>query len=813
MKTNAHIWLKRISILVIATCLLLSPLETMVTQAAAFRAYDSKKDIDYTNGKGKDVVLTHYDGENKTAKYELSDSRLTRNATYYMSMQVKFTRSHSWFIRLRNASCKIKGETVTGNMQFHLFKNNGTLEVGGETVGATSWTSFKDIQDNAWHTLGVRSTPDTFELWVDGERAVALYLNEDVTDLTSNYVKPVIQMAGYNDGTIKNICIWNNGTTENPVMPADKVVQAIESLPDTISLKTSEVNQVEKVRTSYEALSASEKAYVTNYDKLEQLLKSSGSAGKNAYIEVSGTKTGTFRELFPDGVISHKKDKSEKLFFETSIGRTATYYIQFVLNMSKEDNCFDVVLRNQQHEIDGKSVTGNVTLRLFKRSAVVLDSRQNEVSKWVNYPINLFEGSHTVTVESTPTSCTLWIDEVQYKVPEYLSKISGKPDCIQAVTGFMFSRDCAEGTISNIRVWSNQNTYAAGDQVRADIFALPKLSQLSLSDADQVRSIRKKVDSLGKNQKKYVTNLEKLESTERAIAYLEKKGEDGYRFLKDEMPTVEKDYVNLISTGKLNIPAEYRNKVDYDAAQYMITYKDPKEYVNASYSDIQGIGTDDTYLIKFTYAPHELYYETESAAWMGLRVTFSGYSVGALGARTRNKTQFAFMTNQCALLSWANSNAAPTEYLNTFAPKEGNVYQVTMLCEQGRMKIWVDGEPIAYYDELPEYPFQLEFESSRARCDVKNIQLYNLTNPRNPELKAASQESFKMIGDTLYDVKGISDKDRVEMKKKDFIVSLTLLIIVIVLSVVIIVFSMKKKQGILKSARKETLNNEKEENS
>lgn len=813
MKKSARIWLKKVCALVIVMCFALSPWDTMIVDAASARTYDSTKDVDYTGGEGAGIVLEHQGEGTPAATYEVSDSRLTRNATFYMSMQVKFSKSHSWVIRLRNASCKVKGEMVTGDMQFHLFADKGTLQVAGMGVGANSWSSFKNIEDNQWHMVVVRSTPDSFELWIDGERADALYLNQDVSEMTSNYACPAVTMAGYNEGMIKNICVWNNGTDENPIMPADRVVQEIESLPDTVTLKASDTGSLQKAKEAYDALSDEEKTYVTNYDKLQQLLKTGGSRDKNANVEVSGTVKGAFSEVFPDGVISHRMGTEEQFYFESDIGRNATYYIQFVLNMAKDSNCFDVVLRNQQHTIDGRSVTGNISLRMFRNSAVVLDSRQNEVSEWVNYETDIYEGSHVITVESSPSSLTLWIDEVKYEVPDYMGQISGEPDCIQAVAGFTFANAMAEGTISDIRIWSNRNTYAAGDEVRVAVFELPQLNELSLEDAGKVESVRESYEALSEEHKRYVTNIEKLERLERAIALLQEKGDAAYLFLKDEVPKVQEDYVNLISTGMLNIPADYSNMVEYDAAKYAITYKEAGEYITTPFEGIDGIKSDDTYLIKFNYTPHEYFFETESAGWMGLRITFSGYTIGGNGAKTYNKTQFAFMTYQCAKLSWANGNMAPTEYLTTFAPEIGKEYQVTMLCEQGKMKLWVNGEPVVYYDELPAYPFSLEFESSRVRCDVTDIQLYNLSNPTNPELTEAPMESFKFIEDTLYDMEGISAQDRVDAKWKTFIIALVLFFVVVAITVVVFVFNLKKKAFVKKTRGEGAVHHDKKENS
>ena len=93
--------------LVLLISFTISPMNLVNTYAASFRAYNSATDIDYTDGEGKGIVLTHQkkDGGSVVASYEVDDTRLTRNATYYMSMKAKFSNSESWVIRLRNVTC------------------------------------------------------------------------------------------------------------------------------------------------------------------------------------------------------------------------------------------------------------------------------------------------------------------------------------------------------------------------------------------------------------------------------------------------------------------------------------------------------------------------------------------------------------------------------------------------------------------------------------------------------------------------------------------------------------------------------------
>lgn len=800
MKNRKKTVLCRILAGVFILCFLLQSLPVTEVAASNFPVYEAGKDIDYTGGEGAEVELTHKKDE-PNVSYEVNDTRLTRNATFYMSMQVKFTNSHSWGIRVRNVTCKIDGETVTGAMEFRTFKKNGTLQVNGKNID--SWPTFNDISDDKWHELTVRSSVDSFEIWVDGVRGQGFYYNLNVTDMVSNYTCPAVILGGWNEGTVKNIRVWNDGTTENPVMPADKVTQKIEALPDAVSLKASGQKQVADAVAAYEALSDSEKSFVSNYDKLLQLQRVSNGGNDPYDITVSGSAEGAFTEVFPDGVLSQQKGGTPlKYYFETEASRNSTLYTQCVIHMEPETNCFDIVLRNQSHTAKGKKVTGPISIRMFKNSAVVLDSRQNAISDWVNYyGVNLFQGSHVITVESTPTSCTLWIDEVKYEVPAYLSEeMVSDIDCIQAQSGIYLSEQVT-GTVSNIRVWNDrnsgtggQNRYAAGDAARIAILRLPELEELSPADASDIEAARKLCDQLSEKEQKYVTNLDKLERLERAMKLIEEKGaEHAYAFLKDELPKVEEDYLNLISTGTISIPTAHSSTVNYNANTHELKYTDCKEYINSTFKNIEGITAEDTWLLKFTYTPYEYYYEKASANWMGLRITFSGYTVGGNGATKVNRSQLAFMVSQFGIMSVENGNNMPNTY-QSFKPELGQSYQVTMLCEQGRMKVWVNGEVLAYYDELPTFPCTVGFESSRCRCDITDIQLYNMSSPTVLKTsEEGEQDGFQYINDLLYDVKGAVSEGQLTQKQTVWILAGTLTVAVVLLTAVIWFVCLKRK--------------------
>lgn len=763
--------------------------------ASAYQQYNSSKHIEYTNGEGSKAVVKHKENDPEVASYELTDTRITRNATIYMSMKVNLKKSWAWGIQLRDATCEIGGKKYTGKMIFRLFGNQGTLQIADQSID--EWPQFNPIDDKKWHTVTVKSTTNSFEVWIDGVKGKKLYFTSNVKNITSNYVCPAVILAGYNDGTVKDIKIWNNGTTENPVMPADRVCQSIEALPDVVSMTKSDLSKIRGVLSDYQKLSEKEKSFVVNYDKLE-LLQKALSKFEGAYkLKVEGTKIGSFSELFPQGIISHRREYGlERYKFDTALSRKSTFYVQCVINLAEDSNCFDILLRDEAYKVKGKDVESNVSIRLFTHGALLIDQKGNAMSEWLEFDKkNLLGESHILVVESKPNACSLWIDNKKYEFEKIHKEASGAVEIIQARPGFNLTNE-PEGTISHIEVWNNKgsdNVYSVGDDARINIFNLPDLNELSLADEGSVKRARSLYNALSKTDKKYVPNIEKLKKTERAIKFIKKDSKTASMFLKDDLPQIGKNYVNLMSTAEPNVKPELRQMVSYNAATYELNFTNSEEYVNVPFEKIQGIGSDDTYLIKFVYKPYEYFYETETAAWMGLRITFSGYNVGGNGAILNNKQQFAFMVNSCAIIPIANNNGQPTDYIEGFVAEVGKTYHVTMLCQQGKLKMWVNGKSIGYFDTLADYPLKLEFEGSRCKCDVTDIQLYNLSNPETKESVEEKQGGFKFIDDLLYGKDGKTFNEDLNRNKAIMLTVIMLTVFVLIALIITVIFIAKKR--------------------
>lgn len=821
--TRLQCRLKRFAVVALAviifavTC---SCLLTIGVSAVSVREYNSAEDIDYTMGEGAKTVLTHKKDEKTTAQYEISDSRITRNATVWMSMSVKFDNPWSWGIRLRNVTCNVKDKTVTGDLVFRFFAKSGVAQVNDVNVGIEKWASYCDIGDNNWHKLVICSSVDNISVWIDGAKAKGTYFSKDVSEMTSNYVCPQIFMAGYNSGTIKDICIWNDGSKENPVMPADKVVKAITSLPDAAAITKTDYIKISETKKAYDNLSATEKKFVTNYGRLEQVLLAFESEKAKKYsLYVSGSKSGKFDSLFPNGSITHKSgDEAIKYYFGGELSRNSEYYIQFSVDFSKA-HCFDVYLRNQEHTVNGKKVSGMISMRMFDAGAVVLDSKDNHLSDYINYKSGLMSGVHTVTVRSAPDSCSFWIDGERYDFAEYLvsngqsSASVTEYSCIEAITGFSLGNSeewGAFGTIGNIKVWndgdnssSGQNRYSIGDEARITVSELPELNQISLSDKDKVQYARSVYDKLSKEDKKYVTNYEKLEKCERAIEFIEEKGDYAYMFLHDDMPEISKESLNLVPSGKINVPVQYNEAYTFNRGTNDLSFLVSDQYINASFENLKGISAEDTYVIKFTYTPHEYYYETPSASWMGLRITFADYSVGGNGQTWKNKNQFAFMVKEGGIITVVNNTTLPLNSSGKISIETNKKYDVVMLCSKGKLKVWVNGRTVAYFDNLAEYGPALEFESSRCKCDITNIQLYNLIDEEPKGITDGTESAMKIIGDILYDEEGNINTDNIEKQKLIFTVIIAVSVIIItVLVCVILIYARKKRNfSVLKKAK------------
>ena len=780
--------------------------------AVTLPVFNSKTDINYSGEEGSNVFLTHKKADSaQTVSYYVDDYSITRNATIYLSVNAKFTNSESWGIRLRNVSCKVGGETVSGDLVFRLFKNSGVAQVGNTSITQEKWASFNNINDNNWHKIVIKSDTKGLSLWIDGDQAKGMYYDSKVTDISFNYSCPGIFMGGYNEGILKNVTVWNNGTSENPVMPADKVVKNIASLKATYNLTVSDENLVKQIKNQYNSLSSKEKEYVYNYSELEEAELTINSI-KYAYdINVSGTVNGKFKDVFGNGVITHtRKDSPAKYYFESGLSRNSTYYSQFMIDFDFAYS-FDFYLRQAEYTVKGQKVSSVIGIRFFAKTAAVVDEKQNRLSSFINYS-DISKGLHVITVKSSPKECVVWIDGIKHEFEHFL--VSGKDDSafasaenvdnLSAKTGFYLGSNenyGAFGKIFNIRIYNDKNTskngenqYSIGDEARISIFKLKDLNAISLNDKKNIYNARYLVDELNKDDLKYVTNIEKLEKLERAIAFLEEKGEHAYNFLKDNLPVIKSNDENLISSTMFVVSSDYMNDVSYNNVTHSMVCKNDSEYINVDFKSPANLSAEDTYVIKFKYTPHSYLYETETSAWMGLRVFFSGYEVGGNGQKSANKTQLAFMTNDIGIISTVNSVTGTCDYYGGYKIELNKSYDVVMLCEQGRMKLWINGSPVAYYDDLPKFAPSIAFQFSRCNCDVDNIQLYNYTDSAPYISVDNTENTMKFVDDLLYGKEGASLNNITNAKKIILIITSALSVLIISIFVMCLIRYKKKSR-------------------
>ena len=82
-----------------------------------------------------------------------------------------------------------------------------------------------------------------------------------------------------------------------------------------------------------------------------------------------------------------------------------------------------------------------------------------------------------------------------------------------------------------------------------------------------------------------------------------------------------------------------------------------------------------------------------------------------------------------------------------------------------------------------------------SRCDIKDIQLYNMSTPTAPELTEKLAKNVKFIEDLLYDVEGSTDTRQMKEKQMIMILSVILFVIVILGSVATCFVCLHKKTG------------------
>ena len=796
-----------VAIFVTASCLFDKPINT---SALATPDFVSRRDINYAGNDGEKLYLTHKRNEpDINATYWVENSALTRNATFYISINARFTNSESWGVRLRNVSCKVDGKVVTGDLVFRFFKTSGVAQIGDVTVNQEKWASFDNICDNQWHNIIVKSDTKSISVWIDGNQAKGTYFAANVTEMKSNYSCPGVFMGGYNDGELKNLKVWNNGGSENPVMPADRVVRAITALPNPSNIKVSDADAVGNVSEAYIALSSEEKKYVNNYSRFQQAEMALNSLKNSFELWVSGTETGKFEDVLGEsGIVHDKGDTEGKYFLEGEMSRNSTYYIQFAAKFDFLFS-FDLYLRNAEYEIDGKKITGNTNIRFFRSSAAVVDSKQNRISSFINYP-DIGSGTHVFTLKVEPYNLTVWIDGVKYEFSQYLMCTDLKDEFssvenynnISTVTGFCLGSSeeyGAYGKIFDIRVFNDKNTlsygenrYSSGDDARISIFKLPEYNQITLDDKPNVQKARELVSKLAEEDLKYVTNIDKLEKLERAIQFIEETGEYAYMFLRDEMPLIKKDDKNLISISDITIPAEHNNYISYNKLTHDLVCTSPNEYIEVPFTTPELLSAEDTYVIKFSYTPYEYFYETETSAWMGLRVYFSGYQVGGNGQKYLNRTELAFMTDDIGIISTVNGTTGACDYFGGYKIELDKTYDVVLLCAQGKMKLWINNMPVAYYDTIPEFGPYISFQFSRARCDVKNIQIYNYKDETPLAQENVKDAMHLMVDDLLYNMDGIELIDKLNLKK--YFVAGSIAFSFVMLSAVIMLLIRRKRK-------------------
>ncbi|MBR4868751.1 MAG: hypothetical protein IKU10_06305, partial [Clostridia bacterium] len=320
----------------------------------------------------------------------------------------------------------------------------------------------------------IAALPSTITLNNESAVNVARAAYEGLTDTQKTYV------TNYSKLTSAESKIAQLKAEKADKEAAQGVIDAIAILPAKITLAHKVI--VNAVRSSYDALTDAQKAYVTNYSTLTAAEKAiqdleDGTADK----EVAKAVVDQIAALPATITLSHKSavQAARKAYNALTDAQKA-----YVTNLSKLVAAENTIVRLEAAEAD-KALAATVQSKIAALpSTITLD--------------------HKSAVQAARTAYNGLTDSQKGYVTN-LSKL-----------------EAAEATIAALDKQAQQEAAdkAAAKTVTDKIAALP--ATIALSDKSAVQAARTAYNALTDVQKGYVTNLSKLTAAEKAITDLEK---------------------------------------------------------------------------------------------------------------------------------------------------------------------------------------------------------------------------------------------------------------------------------------------------
>lgn len=171
--------------------------------------------------------------------------------------------------------------------------------------------------------------------FIDSTDDSSYALNSELKTALNNYKSSLVSIQSI--GSSGSDSGSGSGSVEETTVQA--VIDAIDALPDSASVTSSDKTSINNANTMYQALSATDKALVTNYSKLEACLSALAALPTpSQYILTPSTNTDSFFSVTAnlksgvaaktyDGVTyneAYKMESSTSITFTTTASMTIT---------------------------------------------------------------------------------------------------------------------------------------------------------------------------------------------------------------------------------------------------------------------------------------------------------------------------------------------------------------------------------------------------------------------------------------------------------------------------------------------------------
>lgn len=349
-----------------------NPLTDNPSDPYAEPEYDSEKHTDYTSqmtvtrdGAVVDTKNSYSEKGSGTIDY-VFDTLLTKASTYYYTATVSFPAICAEWSTPQLILREGRMPDGTNQSLQLVFRTNlmGIVNEKGSSIGSEFINTKTVGTVGRSYRLTVKSTPDTVSVWVDGK---IVFRDLSLGEYSGLKSAPGIRFmlgAGETEGIVKDICIWNDASNENPTDVYDPTDEP-------------EYNELTDVNFS-ETMSVSRQDENYTSDCYSE-------TGENGDIVYS---------------------------FKTGLTNNSTYYMTYYIDYESMAGSWTtphILLRS------GVAPNGEyeeIYLSFRTNGCVVVNKKGSGLTELVDYDIKAQEGkTYKLTVKCSPDNISVWLNK------------------------------------------------------------------------------------------------------------------------------------------------------------------------------------------------------------------------------------------------------------------------------------------------------------------------------------------------------------------------------------------------------------------